>query len=101
MLSDDKIINLTGQSGSGKSYYANEYFNNNEYLVIDTDDIFSDKRFNNAKEINKELGIYFRDKYEVLPNLADDFDLIYKDILEFCKNVDKIIVIDCAQFHCV
>ena len=101
ILSKDKIINLTGQSGSGKSYYAKENFNNYNYIVIDTDDIFSDKRFNKSNGINKELGIYFRNKYKTLPNLGDDFDLIYKEILDYCKNINKIIVIDCAQFHCI
>lgn len=100
VLSNDKVINLTGQSGSGKSTYAKENFNNDEYLIIDTDDIFSIKRFLLSKGINRELGNYFREKYDVLPNLSDDFDLIYLDILDYCKDIDKTIVIDCAQFHC-
>ena len=86
VLSNDKVINLTGQSGSGKSTYAKENFNNDEYLIIDTDDIFSIKRFLLSKGINKELGNYFREKYDVLPNLSDDFDLIYLDILDYCKD---------------
>jgi len=101
ILTNDKIINLTGQSGSGKTTYAKEHFNNSEYLIIDTDDIFSEKRFSNSSGINKELGEMFRDKYETLPNLADDFDLIYQEIINYCKNIDKTIVIDCAQFHCI
>ena len=40
-------------------------------------------------------------KFDPLPNLADDFDLIYKEILDYCKKYNKTIVIDCAQFHCV
>lgn len=100
-LTSDNIINLTGQTGSGKSTYASEHFNNDEYLIIDTDDIFSDERFNNSQGINKELGEYFRNKYKQLPNCGDDFDLIYKEILDYCKDIDKTIVIDCAQFHCI
>jgi adenylate kinase family enzyme len=100
-LSDDKIINLTGQSGSGKTTYAKDNFNSQEYLLIDTDDIFSDERFNKTSGINKELGEYFRNKYETLPNCGDDFDLIYKEIIDYCKKYDKTIVIDCAQFHCI
>ena len=97
----DKIINLTGQSGSGKSTYAQEHYNNDEYLIVDTDEIFSDIRYENAKGINKELGDYFRSKYNELPNCGDDFDLIYSEILDYCKKYDKTIVIDCAQFHCI
>ncbi len=100
-ISDDKIINLTGQSGSGKSTYALNNFNTSNYIVIDTDDIFSDERFKEAKGLNKELGELFRSKYNPLPNCGDDFDLIYKEILDYCKNIKETIVIDCAQFHCI
>ena len=100
-ITDDNIINLTGQSGSGKTTYACEHFNSDEYLIIDTDDIFSDNRYKNSSGINKELGDYFRNKYKELPNCGDNFDLIYTDILEYCKKYDKCIVIDCAQFHCI
>jgi len=100
-LTKDKIINLTGQSGSGKSYYAKQTFNSDEYLIVDTDDIFSEIRFANSTGINKELGEMFRKKYTTLPNCGDDFDLIYKEILDYCKNLGKTIVIDCATFHCI
>ena len=36
-----------------------------------------------------------------MPTLLNDFDLIYKDILDFFKDIDKTLVIDCAQFHAV
>lgn len=99
-LTNDKIINLTGQSGAGKSYYAKENFSSDKYEIVDTDDIFSDKKFNDATGLNKELGEYFRNKYKKLPNLGDDFDLIYNEIISYCKDINKTIVIDCAQFHC-
>ena len=100
-ITNDKVINLTGQSGSGKSTYAQENFSSNEYIIIDTDEIFSDNRFNKATGINKELGKFFRKKYKELPNCGNDFDLIYKEILVYTKKFNKTIVIDCAQFHCV
>ena len=100
-ITSDKVINLTGQSGSGKSTYASHAFNSNKYLIIDTDDIFSDIRFKHSKGINRELGNYFRNKYKILPNCGNDFDLIYQEILNYCSKYNKIIVIDCAQFHCL
>lgn len=100
-ITDDNVINLTGQSGSGKTTYANKYFASEEYLVVDTDNIFSDIRFKNSSGINKELGEYFRNKYKVLPNLSINFDLIYNEILDYCKMYNKTVVIDCAQFHCI
>lgn len=66
-----------------------------------TDDIFNEDRFHHATGINHELGQMFREKYETMPTLGNDFDLIYQDILDYCKRYDKPIVIDCAQFHCV
>lgn len=101
VLSNDKIINLTGQSGSGKSTYARNNYESDNYVIIDTDEIFSEKRFKNSSSLNKELGLFFRKKYEVLPDLGNDFDTIYLDILDYCKDIDKTIVIDCAQFHCI
>jgi adenylate kinase family enzyme len=100
-ISEDRIINLTGQSGAGKSYYAKENFNTEEYVIIDTDDILSEKRFLNATGLNKDIGEYLRVKYTQLPDLGKDFDLIYNEIIDYCKNIDKTIVIDCAQFHCI
>lgn len=100
-ITNDNIINLTGQSGSGKSTYAQEHYSSDDYLVIDTDEVLSENRFDKSNGINKELGKYFRSKYEELPNCGDDFDLIYSEILDFCKKYDKTIVIDCAQFYCI
>ena len=100
-LTNDKVINLTGQSGSGKTTYAKKHFNSSEYLIVDTDEILSEHRFENSTGINKELGKYFRSKYKELPYCGDDFDLIYTEILKYCKKYDKTIVIDSAQFHCI
>ncbi len=100
-ITDDNIINLTGQTGSGKTTYAIDHFNTDNYLVVDTDEVLSDNRFKNTNGINKELGEYFRNKYQVLPNCGDDFDLIYNEIINYCSKYNKTIVIDCAQFHCI
>ncbi len=94
-LTDDKIINLTGESGSGKSYYANKYLNNNDYIVIDTDIVFSDKHTNDKVII--DLRNIFKDKSK--DYLITDFDDFYTKILDFFKNTNKIIVIDSAQFR--
>ncbi|MBQ4031847.1 MAG: hypothetical protein II625_08855 [Bacilli bacterium] len=100
-LTDDPVINISGQSGSGKTTYIREHYDNKVYLIVDTDDIFSDKRFEKAAGINRELGEMFREKYDVLPDLGENFDLIYNDILDYCHLLNKIVIIDCAQFHCV
>lgn len=99
-LTKDNVINLTGQTGSGKSTYAKNHFSSDKYEIIDTDEIFVDSRFEKSNGLNRSLGEYFRKKYEKLPQLEDNFDLIYKEIMDYCKNLDKTIVIDCAKFHC-
>ena len=100
-ISNDRVINVTGQSGAGKSTYIKERLKGDNYLVVDTDEIFSEEKFENAIGINRKLGEYFREKFDVLPNLSDDFDQIYGMIIEYCSTLDKIVVIDCAQFHCI
>ena len=75
-LSDDKVINITGESGSGKSYYTKQFINNDKYIVIDTDLIFSDMK---ANEETLELRKIFKnDSKEILFN---DFDNFYLKIL--------------------
>ena len=37
VISEDKIINLTGESGSGKSTYSQQFINDDNYIVLDTD----------------------------------------------------------------
>ena len=59
-ITNDKIINLTGQSGSGKTTYANQHFKNEEYVIIDTDEVLSEKRFLQSTGLNKELGELFK-----------------------------------------
>ncbi len=98
VLTSDRVINITGSSGSGKSTYVSKYFNGDEYIVVDTDDIFVEHRFLESTGINRILGEYFRNKYSTMPNLGAEFDLIYKEILEYFKDSSKSIVIDCAQF---
>lgn len=100
-LTSDKVINITGQTGSGKSTYALKYANNDDYLVIDTDEIIKDNRFNFSKGINREVGIYLREKYKKMPTLENNFDDIYNDILEYCSKYQKTIVIDSSLFHAV
>ena len=96
-ITNDKIINLTGESGSGKTYYSKKWYGNSGYVVIDTDEVFA--RYEKSSGINKELGTMFRSKYQQLPSLFTDFEMIYEDILDYCKDMDKTIIIDSAQYR--
>ena len=94
-ITDDKIINITGESGSGKSYYTNKYLNDDNYIVIDTDIIFSDKPIGNEDYL--KIREIFKDTPKDI--LITDFDSCYLQILDYYKNSTKIIVIDSAQYR--
>lgn len=94
-LSKDKVINITGESGSGKSYFSNKFINNDNYIVIDTDLIFSNKSTDDRYLL--ELREIFKDKNKNY--LITNFDDFYKEILNYFKNTDKTIVMDSAQFR--
>ncbi|MBE6160252.1 MAG: hypothetical protein E7157_04310 [Lactobacillales bacterium] len=98
IITNDKIINITGESGSGKSTYSKKYLNDDNYIVIDTDEIIGNRPTNNkyCLEIRKLLI----EKYgNNIPNICEDFNTIYNDILEYYKDTDKYLIIDSAQFR--
>lgn len=94
-ITNDKVINLIGQNGSGKTFYSKTNFLTDDYLIIELDDIF------NGSVLNKELSIYLKNKYNEIPDLGDNFDLIYKGILDCYSKYDKTIVILSSKFHCI
>ena len=95
-VTDDKVVNVTGESGSGKSTYISENFSGEEYVIVDTDMIFGSHEYD---EINEYVKKCFIEKYGNIPNLIENFDQCYQDILFFLKDIGKTIVIDSAQFR--
>ena len=93
-ITDDNVINLTGESGSGKSYYSTKYKNDDNYIVIDTDNIYDDN-------FESELRNIFKNKFgnNLKTSLIDNFDECYDVILNYYKDSGKTIVIDSAQFR--
>ena len=97
-ITDDKVINITGESGSGKSTYTKKYLNNEKYIVIDTDEIIKDTPTNNKDCL--AFRKYLKEKYtDNIPNIFSEFSIIYSDILNYYKNTDKTLIIDSAQFR--
>lgn len=94
-ITNDKVINITGESGSGKSYFSNKYINDDNYIVIDTDLIFGSRPTDD--KYNLELREFFKDKEK--DYLIKNFDDCYNEILNYFSNIDKTIVIDSAQFR--
>ena len=94
-LTKDKVINITGESGSGKSYFSNKYINDDNYIVVDTDIVFSNKQSNNIE--CTRLKEIFKNKPK--DYLLANFDEFYLKVLDYFKNCDKTIVIDSAQYR--
>ena len=94
-ITKDKVINITGESGSGKSYFSKKYINDDNYIVIDTDLIFDDKPTDNKESL--EIRKLFSNKHK--DSFITDFDQCYLEILNYFKNSDKTLVIDSAQYR--
>ncbi len=102
-LTDDNIINLTGEGGSGKTTYASKYFTEDD-IIIDYDEFLmpSDR----MKPIEQELRTMILEKYgkKILrPNnieeMKKNFTIIYQEILDYFANVDKRIILDGTQLR--
>lgn len=94
-ITNDKIINITGESGSGKSYFSDRYIKDDNYIVIDTDVVFSNGPSDNMESI--ELRNIFSNKTN--DYLFTNFDEFYLKVLDYFKNSNKTIVIDSAQYR--
>lgn len=97
-LTDDNIINLTGESGSGKSYYAKKHFSGENFIVLDSDE-FCGRSLDRADKYNIEFYTYLKNKYHEIPSLFENFDLIYQEITNYFSDTKKTIIIDSAQFR--
>lgn len=97
-ISDDLVINLTGESGSGKTTAAKKYLNDPNCVVIDTDQVFSNHE---KDENNQEVYNMLVEKYGTLPDIYNEFDRIYLDIVNYYKDSGKTLIIDSALFRLI
>ncbi len=95
-LSDDNVLNITGESGSGKSTLAQKYKDNPDCIVIDTDQVFGNME---KDKNNQELYDYLIKKHHELPNICYNFDELYEEIINYYKDKNKMLIIDSAQFR--
>lgn len=94
-ISDDLILNITGESGSGKTTATLPYKADPNCIIIDTDQVFGKQK---QDEINKELSKYFNKKYKEF-DLIKDFDIFYEETINYFKDTNKLIIIDSAQLR--
>lgn len=94
-ISDDLVLNITGESGSGKTTLTKQYKDDPNCIIIDTDIVFGKQE---KDKYNLELSNYIKEKYKEVDTIKD-FDIFYKATLEYFKDSNKLIIIDSAQLR--
>ena len=105
-LSNDKVINITGEGGSGKSTLANGYRNNDDYLVIDYDRILLNPSVGTIEYELKQMLVkkYGSALFENITKVGmnkvkENFTIMYNEILNYLSNSNKTIVLDGTQLR--
>lgn len=88
---EDKIINITGMIGAGKSTEANKYRNNNNYIVISLDCLY---RGQDKGNLNEETIIINKILQKKLPNKDKEeyFKEYYYEIIKYINSVNKPVI---------
>lgn len=97
-ISDDLVLNVTGESGSGKTTEVEKYKDDPNCIIIDTDNIFGDKNSIRNK-YEEELHNFLLNKYNSIPDLCTEFDLMYSELLNYFCKYNKLLIIDSAQYR--
>lgn len=92
-LTDDKVINVIGLKGSGKTTFTSKY-NDGNYIVISTDELLEigdlaaskNPDLNNVKELLKN-------KYSKIED-NQKFINYYEDIIEYANNQNKTLILE-------
>ena len=91
-LTDDNILNITGENGSGKTTSLELYKNNDNIVLIDTNQLFGNEK---KDKNNEELYNYLKNKYK---ELKEDFNNIYLEILDYYKKSEKFLIIESDMY---
>jgi adenylate kinase family enzyme len=94
-INNNRVINVTGESGSGKTCLCRQYKNNPDFILIDTDEVFSsrDSENNEILQIRQLFANQSRDF------LISNFDQFYTSLLQHYADDKRTLVIDSAQFR--
>lgn len=103
-LTSDPILNITGEGGSGKSTYSQQYRDDPEYIVVDYDIILlgtgseTDIEFYLRKKIEDKYGkSIFESKG--IDEARKKFTIIYEEIINLLQNSGKKIILDGTQLR--
>lgn len=103
-LSDDKIINITGEGGSGKTTLSSRFQNDPNYIVIDYDLVIDGTCQTGSIEHfirEKITGTYGQDFFNVKEenDIQKVFTTMYTEILNMLSSEEKILVLDGTQLR--
>ncbi len=85
---NDKIINITGMIGSGKTTQANKYRENTNYIVVSLDCLY---RGQDKENMNKETQNISQILQKKFPNQNNEkfFKEYYCEIIKYINNFNK------------
>lgn len=85
---EDKIINITGMIGSGKTTQSDKYRKDNNYVVISLDCLYRGQDKDHMNEETMKINQILKEKF---PNQDNEkyFKEYYYEILKYISNVDK------------
>ena len=107
-ISDDKVINITGEGGSGKSTIASKYKKDDNYIVVDYDLIMLNPEEGTIEYelrqllLNKYGEVLFKGINELgLDKVKENFTTMYTEIINYLskKETNKTIVLDGSQLR--
>lgn len=84
----EKIINITGMIGSGKSTKANSYRNDEHYLVISLDCLYRGQDKENMNEETRKINEILKQKF---PNQDNEqyFKQYYEEIIRYINTSQR------------
>lgn len=85
---DDRIINITGMIGSGKTTQSEKYRKDNNYIVVSLDCLY---RGQDKKHMNDETMKINQILKEKFPNQDNEehFKKYYYETIEYIKKINK------------
>ncbi len=89
-LTDDKVINIIGTKGSGKTTSSMDYLDSNNYVIINCDRLLELPSNENEDKILPEIRNLLKKTYDI----EKDFDKCYEIIINYILDKKKIAVIE-------
>lgn len=88
---EDKIINITGMIGSGKTTQANKYRKDNNYIVISLDCLYRGQDKDNMNEETTKINQLLSKKFPKQDN-EQYFKEYYCEIIKYINNSNKCVI---------